>query len=196
MDYILKFINTSPYLVLFIGSTIDHSGIPFFTILAGVLFASSTIDLIPAVSAIIFAYLINDLIFILLGRLYFKKRIETYKNNLFKTIDVSILEKGLSLYMKSKNTFYYFSKIIPGVGKYAPILTGIEDKNLKVSLLKYMVGNILYYILFFVPSIYIGEQLKRNSKIYGIVLLIAFIGIYKVFEYFAKKKIANETKSI
>ena len=125
MEYILKFINSYPYLVLFVGSTIDHSGVPFFTILAGILFATSSVDFLPAMLAIMFAFALNDLIFILLGAFYFKNRIEKNIGNHFKTIDIVILEKGLNLYKKSKNSFYYFSKIIPGVGKYSPIFTGI-----------------------------------------------------------------------
>lgn len=188
MEFILKFINTYPYLVLFVGSTIDHSGIPFFTVLAGILFASSSIELIPAMITIIFAFLLNDLIFILVGVLYFKKRIEKNTYNLFKTIDITILEKGLALYKRSKNSFYYFSKIIPGIGKYSPILSGISDLNLKISLLKYIIGSFIYFIIFFVPSIFIGDQLQKNSKLYGVLLLISFMGIYKVFEFMAKRK--------
>lgn len=188
MDFILKFINTYPYLVLFVGSTIDHSGIPFFTVLAGILFASSNIELMPAMATIIFAFLLNDLIFILIGFFYFKKRIEKSRYNPFKTVDISILEKGLALYIKSKSSFYYFSKIIPGIGKYAPIFSGICDINLKISLFKYVIGSFIYFLIFFIPSIFIGEQLQKNSKLYGVLFLILFIVIYKIFEFIAKRK--------
>lgn len=192
MEYILKFINTYPYLVLFIGSIIDHSGIPFFTILAGILFASSTIEFIPTALSIMVAYILNDIVFVLIGFSYFKKRIEANKSTVFKTVDISILEKGLAFYVKSKNSFYFFSKLIPGIGKYAPIFTGIVDKKLKLSLLKYFIGSTIYFILFFVPSIYIGEQLKKNSKVLGILFLVIFIGIYKVFEILTKRKMKEQ----
>ncbi len=195
MEYILKFINSYPYLVLFVGSTIDHSGVPFFTILAGILFATSSVDFLPAMLAIMFAFALNDLIFILLGAFYFKKRIEKNKGNHFKTIDIVILEKGLNLYKKSKNSFYYFSKIIPGVGKYSPIFTGIFDTNLKLSFLKYVLGSFIYFILFFIPSMFIGEQLKQTSKIFGLFLLIIFIVIYKIFEFLAKEKMKRQKAS-
>lgn len=187
MDYLLKFIETYPYTVLLLGSIIDQSGLPFFTILAGILYANGDISFIPAFLVIIFSYFITDILLVILGKYLYKKRFMQSKVGRIKTIDFEILNKGLNIYSKSKGSFYYFSKILPTFGKYAPIFSGLLNERYKECLFKYLLGDILYFLLFFIPSIFIGERLQQDSKIVGICLVAFFIVVYKLYEIKMKK---------
>lgn len=189
MEKLLFYINEYPYLILLIGSILDQSGIPMFTVMGGVLYAKGNVNFLPAFFIILFSYSSTDILLIFLGKLLVKKNLILKKDNKIKTLDINLLEKSYNIYKKNKNAFYYFSKMIPTLGKYTPIFSGFEKENIIKSSLKYLIGNIIYIFIFFIPSIYIGEYIKQESLKVGVILLILFLIFYKVTERLATNKL-------
>lgn len=194
IDHLLNLINSYPYLILFVGSILDHSGVPMFSVVAAILYTHKKISLINTFSLIIFSYTLVDSILFFIGKKYLKDRLSDHR--LIKTMDILILEKGLKAYSRSKNSFYFFSKLIPAFGKYSPIFSGVSDENFIKVISKYLVGNITYFLLFFFPSMYIGEKIQKNSKIIAILMFVVFVVIYKVGERRIKKTTFDEVNEV
>lgn len=194
IEHLLNFINSYPYLILFVGSILDHSGVPIFSVVAAILYTDKKIDLTNTFSLIVFSYTLVDSILFFIGKKYLKDRLSAYR--LIKTIDIIILEKGLKAYSRSKNSFYFFSKLIPVFGKYSSIFSGISDEAFSKVIFKYLVGNIIYFLLFFFPSMYIGEKIQKNSKVIAILMFVVFVVVYKVGERRIKKTTFNEVNEV
>ena len=189
MEKLLFYIDEYPYLILLIGSILDQSGIPMFTVMGGMLYAKGVVNFLPTFLTILFSFSSTDVLLIFLGKFLIERNLVFKKNKKIKTLDINLLEKSYDIHKKNKNVFYYFSKMIPTLGKYTPIFSGFEKENIIKSSLKYTIGDIIYIFIFFIPSIYIGEYIKQESLKIGIILLALFLILYKISEKIATNKL-------
>lgn len=198
MDLDLLF-NNYGYLIIFIGTLIDHSGIPLFIVFAGVLQSRSNDFLIQAYLACLLSLELSDIISLYIGK-YFRQKdkyslnnrdyYKKYYSSSFTKIVSKILNVGAEFYNKSKGIIYIFNKWFPTVGKYFPIFIGYKEEFLFKQFLILIIGNIIYITFFYCIGYMFGLSIKKYSALFTIVSVIIFLIVY-----FLSIKILSKLKS-
>lgn len=197
MDLDLLF-NNYGYLIIFIGTLIDHSGIPLFIVFAGVLQSRSNDFLIQAYLACLLSLELSDIISLYIGK-YFRQKdkyslnnrdyYKKYYSSSFTKIVSKILNVGANFYNKSKVIIYIFNKWFPMVGKYFPIFIGYKENFLFKQFLILIIGNIIYITFFYCIGYVFGLSIKEYSILFAVTSAIIFLIIY-----FLSIKILNKLK--
>ena len=197
MDLDLLF-NNYGYLIIFIGTLIDHSGIPLFIVFAGVLQSRSNNFLIQAYLACLLSLELSDIISLYIGK-YFRQKdkyslnnrdyYKKYYSSSFTKIVSKILNVGVNFYNKSKGIIYIFNKWFPMVGKYFPIFIGYKENFLFKQFLILIIGNIIYITFFYCIGYVFGLSIKEYSILFAVTSAIIFLIIY-----FLSIKILNKLK--
>ena len=187
--------NTYGYLIIFIGTVIDHSGIPLFIVFAGVLQSRNDGFLLPAYLACLLALELTDILALFIGKyLKFKIKSDTntnyyskYYKSTFTNLVFKILNIGAEFYNKSKGIIYILNKWFPAVGKYLPVFIGYKEEKIFKQFLNLIIGNILYITSFYLIGYFFGLSIQNYSKMFSILSIILFFVIY-----FISVKILNK----
>jgi len=192
--------NTYGYWIIFIGTVIDHSGIPLFIVFAGVLQSKNDGFLLPAYLACLLALELTDILALLIGKYFkYKVKFETinknnyskYYKSYFTGIISKILNTGAEFYNKSKGIVYILNKWLPAVGKYLPVFIGYQEEKIFKQFLILIIGNILYITFFYFIGYFFGLSIQSYSKMFSFVSVIIFL-----FVYFVSVKLLNNSKKI
>ena len=186
MDLDLLF-NNYGYLIIFIGTLIDHSGIPLFIVFAGVLQSRSNNFLIQAYLACLLSLELSDIISLYIGK-YFRQKdkyslnnrdyYKKYYSSSFTKIVSKILNVGAEFYNKSKGIICIFNKWFPTVGKYFPIFIGYKENFLFKQFLILIIGNIIYITFFYCIGYVFGLSIKEYSTLFTVISAVVFLIIY------------------
>jgi len=184
------------YLALFIGTVLDHTGIPVFILAAGLLVSMGHLQFTLVVTtAYVAAFGTNVLLYIFgiicpvlnnrsIGNI-FRKR----KGLINNTIDhiFTVYDDNRLLLLLSCN-------IIPGAGKYVPFIAGNKREK------AYLVGGLLavnslvYVFGFLVLGIVCGQMLLAKAKILAVMILIAILVVFSSKSYLLKRKLFSNAK--
>ena len=170
IDYLFQYVVSYPYLVVFLGTILDHSGVPLFIVLGGILLANNKVKIDILVLVILTSMYLTNLLLCVIGY-NLRKKDNKNRNLYFNTLENKILNIGSKYYTENELFFLMFGKIIPIIGKYTPVFIGIYSKNVKKSIIICFWGDIFYLFIFLIPSFYFGELIKKESKIISIFLL-------------------------
>lgn len=197
MEDIINKILEYSYWGIFGGTLIDHSGIPVFIVSGVILYKAKKIELILIIIVGYVALLLSDIITIIIGRYFYKKRLKNNKIQCITKITIidlfmkKIENNNIVEYCTTKRYYFLFlSKFMPIIGKYFPFIICYEKKITILEFFLLQIGNILYLTTFTLLSIIIGKILLENNKIIGILLLMLMILGFAIL----KLKLKNRMK--
>lgn len=190
IEYLETIFMTYGYWLIFVGTILDHSGIPMLIVFGGVMAAQGNLDILGGFIVCLLALQICDIILLFFGRYLLKiyrqqSLFQRTKGNLSKTI----LDKGVNIFEQAEIICYLLSKWLPAIGKYFPVIIGYGQKNFFSSLIFLLVGNILYTLSFYLGGYWIGISLVTYSKTIAFSSVILFIVLYFCIKHIIKSKI-------
>ncbi|WP_408956441.1 DedA family protein [Natroniella sp. ANB-PHB2] len=192
VDELIRLIFEYGYIIIFLGTLINYSGIPVFIVLAGLLYSTGKLDLQLTVLSFLIALVIIDLLLFKVGK-YFADRQSRY---LFKAgvkgFFYKLLLKGSRFFLSNQTIFYLFSKLIPILGKYTPVIAGYTDKPFLKAMVMFFIGDCIYSFSFFISAFFIGELILEYSLIVGLLNAGVFFLIYTIFYLVNKRRVKKK----
>lgn len=191
MDKAFELISNYGYLIVFLGTMLDQSGIPIFIIVGAVIAQAGNLNHFLVFVLAYSALISTDILFIYLGS--YLRNITKLNTQNSKVIGVlkKVLIRIVGLFLNNRIVFYIFSKFVPLIGKYIPVLVGYSDESKRESILYFALGNILYCVTFYFSALFLFNMFVEYSKIISICLLIIFLVIYFSTSKKAKDRIRN-----
>ncbi len=180
------------YLIIFLGTLINYSGIPVFIVLAALLHIRANLDLRLTILSFLTALLLADILLFKIGEFFSSRDLNRPNRTKFKKFSYAMLKNGTKLFLSNQLVFYLFSKLFPIVGKYTPIFVGYVGKDFTKSIRLFFIGDCLYGISFFVLALFIGEVLLSYSRVVALLSGGVFLLIYAIFYFLSKKRIKDK----
>lgn len=194
MEEILNLINNNIYIIMFLTTIFDHSGIAVGILSAGIFISIGNANFMISLTVLSMSLLISDFIFMLFGR-YLAEKYSIRKNYFSKIykFNIKLLAKGSNVLNQKQLNFYMFGKFIPYIGKFLPLFMGYQYYLDIINITKLIIGNTIYVITFLLIGMFLGNIVIKYSFIISVILLILFCIIYKIsIEYNKKIKIKGE----
>jgi membrane protein DedA with SNARE-associated domain len=186
-ENILQWIQSYGLIVLFVGNILDHSGLPLFILVAGGMTALGvhSIDSVFVVSFI--SVLTGDLLFFLIGRRFNRNHFLGLLK--FRIIRGSVLKYELNI-LERPLIFIVFGRLIAIVGKYIPVVLGLNRYNVKRFIIFDVIGCFIYSSFFLAIGYYGGSVFSDNIRL----LHKSFIIISLALIYYLLRRVTLATE--
>lgn len=180
MKEFLNLINNNIYIIMFLTTIFDHSGIAVGILSAGIFISIGNANFMISLAILSMSLIISDLIFMLFGR-YLADKYSIRKNYFSKIykFNIKLLSKGSNILNQEQLNFYIFGKFVPYVGKFVPLFMGYQYYSNIINITKLIIGNTIYIITFLLLGMFFGNIVIKYSFTISIILLILFCIIYK-----------------
>jgi membrane protein DedA with SNARE-associated domain len=90
----------------------------------------------------------------------------------------NFLIAGTAIFLKSPTLFYLFSKVIPVIGKYVPVLAGFSSSRKTRAVLLFSLGDVAYALAFTIGGFYLGDLFIEYSGVLAVVIALLFVVFY------------------
>ncbi len=193
LGQILEAVEERGYTLIFFGTfLVDNSGIPFFIIAAGIMVALRKLNCFISFILVFLGLIAWDSLLYLVGialkKFLKKKEIEKEKiNNPFLSMLMRILNVGHTTFENNRKLFPLFCKIIPWIGKIAPIFAGYSG-GATTSLIYFTLGDLWYASSFYLVALLMGTVVVKFSKLIGLLGFLVFLLLY----YFSKRAVRKK----
>ena len=104
IDYLFQYVVSYPYLVVFLGTILDHSGVPLFIVLGGILLANNKVKIDILVLVILTSMYLTNLLLCVIGY-NLRKKDNKNRNLYFNTLENKILNIGSKYYTENELFF-------------------------------------------------------------------------------------------
>ncbi|MHA1829363.1 MAG: hypothetical protein ACTSX6_12040 [Candidatus Heimdallarchaeaceae archaeon] len=195
-ERILEVIEKYGYVLIFFGTfLIDNSGIPLFIIAAGIMVALKKLNGFVSFFLIFSGLIAWDNLLYFAGiclNKFLSKKIQKEKkiNKQVLKILIKVIDTGYVIFENNKKLFFFFCKIIPWIGKIAPIFAGYGNRG-ATSLLYFAMGDLWYCSVFYFVALLMGAVIVKYSKLIGLLGFLLFLFSYYFSRNTVKKKLPS-----
>lgn len=185
---IVAFLESSKYVLIFIGSYVEGSAVMMAT---GLLWHVGTVDFWPAYLALLLGDVLSDTMWYSIGR-YAARPFLARFGHLFNMAP-EIIEKIERRFNHHHTKILIISKLTMGFGLAVPILTtaGIMHVPFSRYIAINIIGGVIWILFLMGIGYYFGNLLVYIPKDFQIALVIALPILFFIFLRFMSKKLAT-----
>lgn len=174
-------ISNNIYIIMFLATIFDHSGVALGILSSGIFVSIGNANFMICFLVLSMSLLISDFIFMLFGR-YLADRYSIRKNyfSKFYKFNIKLLSNGSKILNQEKLNLYIFGKFIPYVGKFVPLFMGYQYYLSIKNIIKLIIGNTIYIVTFLLLGMFFGKVIIKNSFIISMIMILLFCIFYKI----------------
>lgn len=197
-EQILETTGKYGYALIFLGTfLIDNSGVPLFIVAAGILVALKKLNGFVSFFLIFLGLIAWDNLLYFAGIWLNKslsKKIQKEKvSNRVLGILMKVVDTGYIVFENNEKLFLFFCKIIPWIGKIAPIFAGYGNRR-ATSLIYFAMGDLWYCSAFYFAALLTGTTIIKYSKLIGLLGFLLFLFLYYFSRSTIRKKLVEYNK--